>query len=217
MRENNFISKKELDEFKNSKLILKKRKIEIVNEANSYTEEVRRSVNSNYGFEKLYSQGLSIKTPLNINYQKQALNSLRKGIEEYDKRRGWRGPITNKIKDSNWKNRIEKYKLDPTLSWHFAEIVELDNSKIRFKTLTKDTSILGTIQLNNLKWILQKTKTINDKFKVGDIIFVKKEKDNWSLKQYPKVNGGIVVLDPFTGNVKALVGGFNFKSSEFNE
>ena len=216
LRENNFISKKELDEFKNSKLILKKRKIEIVNEANSYTEEVRRSVNSNYGFEKLYSQGLSIKTPLNINYQKQALNSLRKGIEEYDKRRGWRGPITNKIKDSNWKNRIEKYKLDPTLSWHFAEIVELDNSKIRFKTLTKDTSILGTIQLNNLKWILQKTKTINDKFKVGDIIFVKKEKDNWSLKQYPKVNGGIVVLDPFTGNVKALVGGFNFKSSEFN-
>ena len=216
LRENNFISKKELDEFKNSKLILKKRKIEIVNEANSYTEEVRRSVNNNYGFEKLYSQGLSIKTPLNINYQKQALNSLRKGIEEYDKRRGWRGPITNKIKDSNWKNRIEKYKLDPTLSWHFAEIVELDNSKIRFKTLTKDTSILGTIQLNNLKWILQKTKTINDKFKVGDIIFVKKEKDNWSLKQYPKVNGGIVVLDPFTGNVKALVGGFNFKSSEFN-
>ena len=216
LRENNFISKKELEEFKNSKLILKKRKIEIVNEANSYTEEVRRSVNNNYGFEKLYSQGLSIKTPLNINYQKQALNSLRKGIEEYDKRRGWRGPITNKIKDSNWKNRIEKYKLDPTLSWHFAEIVELDNSKIRFKTLTKDTSILGTIQLNNLKWILQKTKTINDKFKVGDIIFVKKEKDNWSLKQYPKVNGGIVVLDPFTGNVKALVGGFNFKSSEFN-
>ena len=45
---------------------------------------------------------------------------------------------------------------------------------------------------------------------------MKKEKDNWSLKQYPKVNGGIVVLDPFTGNVKALVGGFNFKSSEFN-
>ena len=68
--------------------------------------KVRRSVNSNYGFEKtLCSQGLSIKTPLNINYQKQALNSSEKAHEEYDKRRGWRGPITNKIKDSNWKNR----------------------------------------------------------------------------------------------------------------
>ena len=48
--------------------------------------------------KNLYSQGLSIKTPLNINYQIQALKSLRKGIEEYDKRRGWRGPITNKLK-----------------------------------------------------------------------------------------------------------------------
>ena len=52
--------------------------------------------------------------------------------------------------------------------------------------------------------------------KIGDIIFIKKENNVWTLKQYPKVNGGIVVLDPFTGNVLALVGGFNFKTSEFN-
>ena len=66
--------KSSLKNLKKSNLNLKKRKIEIVNEANSYTEEVRRSVNENYGFEKLYSQGLSIKTPLNINYQIQAIN-----------------------------------------------------------------------------------------------------------------------------------------------
>ena len=59
-------------------------------------------------------------------------------------------------------------------------------------------------------------KNISDKFKIGDIIFVKKEKKFWKLKQYPNVNGGIVALDPFTGDIKALVGGFNFKSSEFN-
>ena len=95
LEENNFISKKEMNEFINYNLNLKKRKIEIVNEANSYTEEVRRSVKEKYGFEKLYSQGLSIKTPLNINYQIQALESLRNGIEAYDRRHGWRGPITN--------------------------------------------------------------------------------------------------------------------------
>ncbi len=105
LKENNFISKKEFNKFKNLKINLKKRKIEIVNEANSYTEEVRRSVNENYGFEKLYSQGLSIKTPLNIDYQIQAIKSLRKGIEDYDKRHGWRGPITNRIKDKNWKKK----------------------------------------------------------------------------------------------------------------
>ena len=90
------------------KLKLKKRKIEIVNEANSYTEEVRRSVNENFGFEKLYSQGLSIRTPLNINYQIQAIKSLRKGIEEYDRRHGWRGPITNKFKNKKWKDKLIK-------------------------------------------------------------------------------------------------------------
>ena len=61
-----------------------------------------------------------------------------------------------------------------------------------------------------------KKKSIKDVHKVGDIIFVKKEKNFWKLKQYPKVNGGIIVLDPFNGDVLALVGGFNFKTSEFN-
>ena len=59
-------------------------------------------------------------------------------------------------------------------------------------------------------------KLILDVYEVGDIIFVKREKKIWKLKQYPKVNGGIVALDPFTGDIKALVGGFNFRSSEFN-
>jgi penicillin-binding protein 1A len=120
LQENKFISKKELTELKDSKLKLKRRKIEIVNEANSYTEEVRRSVKETYGFKKLYSQGLSISTPLKINYQIQALKSLRKGIEEYDRRRGWRGPVTNKIKNKNWKNKISQFKLDPTLNWDLA-------------------------------------------------------------------------------------------------
>ncbi len=218
LKENNFISKQDLELFKNSNLNLKKRKIEILNEANSYTEEVRRSVNENYGFEKLYSQGLSIKTPLNINYQIQALKSLRKGIEDYDRRRGWRGAITNKINDKNWKNKIEKYKLDPTLTWHFAEITYVDNLKVNFKTFKKDLKnhISGEILFDGLKWIIPKKKTISDKLKVGDVIFVKKDGNKWKLKQYPKVNGGIVAIEPFTGDVKALVGGFNFKSSEFN-
>ena len=158
LKENNFISKKDLELFQNSNLNLKKRKIEIVNEANSYTEEVRRSVNENYGFEKLYSQGLSIKTPLNINYQIQALKSLRQGIEDYDRRRGWRGAITNKLNDKNWKNKIKKYKLDPTLSWHFAEIISVDKVKVNFKTLKQDrkNTISSQILFDDLKWIIPK-------------------------------------------------------------
>ena len=217
LKDNGFITKKEFNTFKNTKLKLKKRKIEIVNEANSYTEEVRRSVNENYGFEKLYSQGLSIKTPLNIDYQIKALNSLRAGIEQYDRRRGWRGVITNTYKNKNWKKTIKNFKLDPTLKWKFAEIIDLNNSEIKFKLINnKKTQEIEILSLANLKWAIKKNKNIEDIFKIGDIIFVKLETGNWKLKQYPKVNGGVIVLDPFTGDVKALVGGFNFKSSEFN-
>ncbi len=217
LEENNFISKKQLKKFTNSPLNLKKRKIEIINEANSYTEEVRRSVKENYGFEKLYSQGLSIRTPLNINYQIQAINSLRKGIEEYDQRRGWRGPLVNKQKNKNWEKKLKNIKLDPTLSWNFAEIINLNDNEIDFKILSDEKkNNLEKLYAKDIKWSLRYKKKIQDKFNIGDIIFVKKEKNKWLLKQYPKVNGGIVVIDPFTGKVKALVGGFNFKSSEFN-
>ncbi|MBD1138593.1 PBP1A family penicillin-binding protein [Pelagibacterales bacterium SAG-MED41] len=215
LEENKFISKKDFKEFKNSKLKLKRRKIEIVNEANSYTEEVRRTVKDIYGFKKLYSQGLSISTPLKINYQIQALKSLRKGIENYDRRRGWRGSITNTIKNKNWKKIISRYKLDPTLNWNLAEIISLNNEEISFKIINKK-NFFGTLVYKNLKWSIPKKKSIKDIHKIGDIIFVKKENNFWLLKQYPKVNGGIVVLDPFNGDVLALVGGFNFKSSEFN-
>ena len=217
LEENKFITGQQFIQFKNTKLNLKKRKIEILNEANSYTEEVRRSVNENYGFEKLYSQGLSIRTPLNIDYQIQAIKSLRKGIEDYDRRHGWRGPITNKFKDKNWKNKLKKFKLDPTLKWEFAEIIELNNLQIIFKLINEKKKInKNIITLKNLKWTIPKKKLISDRYNTGDIIFVKKEKDHWTLKQYPKVNGGIVALDPYTGDVLALAGGFNFKSSEFN-
>ncbi len=217
LMDNDFISSEEYKKLKNSDLGLKKRKIEIVNEANSYTEEVRRSVNENYGFEKLYSQGLSIKTPLNINYQIQALKSLRNGIEEYDRRHGWRGPISNKIKNKKWENKINNFKLDPTLKWNLVEITSFDQNKINFKTIDQNKKIIkGTLRYQDYKWTIPKNKSLSEIHQIGDIIFVKKENNFWKLKQYPKVNGGIIVIDPYTGDVKALVGGFNFKSSEFN-
>ena len=212
LKENDFISEKEYFNFKEQKIKIKRRKIEIVNEANSYTEEVRRLIKEKYGFEKLYTQGLSIKSPLDIDYQIKAIESLREGIDAYDKRKGWRGPITNKLTNSNWENKIKNLNLDPTLKWKKGEIVLLTNEDITVKLLNKKQ-----IKINkpNLNWAL-KGKEINEVLKLGDFIFVKKEKNIWSLKQYPKVNGGIVVLNPFTGEVKALVGGYSYINSEFN-
>ena len=115
------------------------------------------------------------------------------------------------------KKKIERYKLDPTLNWYFAEIISLDDSKITFQIIEdKKVNFIGELNLKNIKWTIPKSKLIKDIHKIGDVIFIKKENNFWTLKQYPKVNGGIVVLDPYNGEVLALVGGFNFKTSEFN-
>ena len=211
LKENNFISEKESKFFKNSKIKVKKRKLEIVNEANSYTEEVRRIIKNKYGFQKLYTEGLSIKSPLNIDYQIYAIESLRSGIEAYDRRHGWRGAITNKFTDKNWSKKVENFKLDPTLLWEKVEILEITEKGIEIR---REKNIKTFIKIDNLKWAIK--KSIFDTFKKGDYIFVKKNKKEFFLKQYPEVNGAIVVLEPYSGDVKALVGGFSYKSSEFN-
>ncbi len=212
LNQNGFINNDQYLKFKNKKIKIKKRKIEIVNEANSYTEEVRRIIKDKYGFEKLYTQGLSIKSPLNINFQINAINALRNGIESYDRRHGWRGPITNKLKDKNWEKKLNQYILDPTLNWKKAEVTEINENYIVLKL---EKNLNAKIYKSNLNWAI-KNKTIADVFEIGDIIFIKKNNNSWSLKQYPIVNGGIVALNPFTGEVKALVGGFSYASSEFN-
>ncbi len=208
---NKFIDRKEFETLKEKKINLKKKKIEIINEANSYTEEVRRAIKDKYGFEKLYTQGLSIRSPLNINFQINAIKALRNGIEKYDRRNGWRGEITNKFKDKDWEEKIGKIKLDPTLEWEIAEILNISQNKLDIKLKNNDRSV---VSYNYLKWAVK--KNIFSTFEVGDFIFVKKINNNWTLKQYPKINGGIVALDPYNGDVKALVGGFSFRSSEFN-
>ena len=115
-------------------------------------------------------------------------------------------------------NKINKIKLDPTLNWKVAEIVDVKDTEIGFNLIDENKKNISKyiIKAKNFKWSIPKGKSVKDKHNLGDIIYVKKENNEWLLKQYPKVNGGIVVLDPFTGDVKALVGGFNFKSSEFN-
>ena len=214
LKENGFINGVQLKKLKNKKISLKKRRIKIADEASSYSEEIRRIIKENYGFKKLYEEGLAIKSPVNINYQRHAQKSLRNGIEAYDKRQGWRGPIANRINDKNWKKKINQYKIDPNLNWQIAELKKIENDYLVYKILNSKKEV--KINNNSLKWIVNK-KEISDIFKLGDINFIIDTKNNYfEVKQYPKVNGAIVAIDPYTGRVKALVGGFNFRSSEFN-
>ncbi|MEK9544643.1 MAG: transglycosylase domain-containing protein, partial [Pelagibacteraceae bacterium] len=193
LNENKFINETELINLKKADINLKKRKFNLLEESNYFTEEIRRNIKDNYGFDKLYAEGFTIKSSLDVNYQLYALDSLRAGLESYDRRHGWRGAILNKEKDLNWEEKIKNLKVDRSLNWKFAEINKVDINGLSFSLLEENEK--GLISSNNLKWAIR--KTINDSFKEKDIIYVKKNKNgSWQLKQYPKVNGAIVVLDP---------------------
>ncbi len=209
--ENSYIDVTEYENLKKKEIKVKKRKIKLLEEANFYSEEVRRIINNNYGYSDLYKGGLSIRTPLNSKYQIEALRALREGLEEYDKRHGWRGPITN-ISNKNWKKIVEEHIPDKSLNWDLAKVTELNKLSLKIETTSNEK---GIIDFNTASWT--RKKSFDEFLKLNDIIYVKKNsKKKWTLRQLPKINGAITVMDPFTGRVLAMVGGFSFKLSEFN-
>ena len=209
--DNSYINYTEYKDLIKKEIKTKKRKIKLLEEANFYSEEVRRIVTDTYGYDELYKGGLSIRTPLNSNYQIKALEALREGLEKYDKRHGWRGPITN-LNSVDWQKDIKEFIYDKSLHWELAKVIDVNQLSLKIEIENKE---VGFIDFKNIKWT--RKKSFEDLLKLNDIIYVQKIKKNkWSLKQLPKINGAIVVMDPYTGRVLAMVGGFSFKLSEFN-
>ena len=209
--ENNYIDRKDYKRFIKNKILLKKRKKIFLEDTNYYVEDIRKNVIDKLGYDKVYKQGLNINTPINLNLQKIATQSLREGLISYDKRRGWRGAILNKKISKNWFNDLDKFKLEKSINWELAIVKEIKQFSVEIET---ESQLKGYISYQNISWT---RKDLNEIFKLGDVIYVEKIKnDNYALRQLPKVNGSIVVMDPFTGRVTALSGGFSFKKSEFN-
>ena len=212
LNQNGFLTPEKYMEYKNQNINLKKKKKIYLEDAQYYIEDVRKNIIDKLTYEKVYKQGYNINTPINLNLQKIATESLRNGLIAYDQRKGWRGPITNIKYSDNWFQNIDKkFKLENSINWKIAIVKEISQFQIKIETIDK---LSGLIKYNGISWT---KKDFKDLLKVGDLIYVKKVKDNfYSLKQLPKINGGIVVMDPYTGRVLALSGGFSFKSSEFN-
>ena len=209
--DNGFIDQKQHSKLINSKIKLQKRKRIYLEDSRYYVEDVRKDVIDKYGYDKVYKQGFNIKTPLDLELQKIATQSLRNGLQEFDKRKGWRGPLSNIKKYKNWKKDPKDLNLEKSLGWELAVVTRIDKFETVIKTQNDDN---GSINFNDIDWTRKEFKKL---FKIGDIIYVKKLSDgNYSLKQLPRANGGIVVMDPYSGRVLALSGGFSFKQSEFN-
>ena len=209
--ENSFLNLNEYEGFKNENILLKKTKKVYLEDAQYYIEDVRKSIIEKLTYEKVYKQGFNINTPINLELQKIATKSLRNGLVLYDKRKGWRGVLTNLTYTKEWYKKVKKYELEKSIGWEIAIVKKVDKFFINIETKNNSS---GVIEYKEASWI---NKEFDQSFKVGDIIHVQKIKENnYSLKQVPKINGGIVVMDPYTGRILALSGGFSFKNSEFN-
>ena len=209
--DNNYLTSEWYEKLTKEEIILKKNKKIYLEDAQYFIEDVRKSVIETLSYDKVYKQGFNINTPIDLNLQTIATKSLRDGLIAYDKRKGWRGPLTNKIYNSEWKKDLEKYKLENSINWKLAIVKKINKFSAEIET---EDNIEGVIEYQSISWT---KKEFNKLLKPGDIIYVKNLKENiFNLQQLPKVNGGIVVMDPFTGRVLALSGGFSFKQSELN-
>ncbi len=209
--DNNFIDKNEYEQIIKEEIKLKKSEKIYLEDAQYYIEDVRKDIIEKLSYDKVYKEGLNINTPINLNLQRIATESLRDGLIDYDKRRGWRGALKNIKYSENWFDKFKEYQLEKTLGWEVAIVKKISKFSVTIETENKEN---GSIKYDDISWT---KKEFKDLFEIGDVIYVKNINDNiFSLKQLPRVNGGIVVMDPYTGRVLALSGGFSFKKSEFN-
>ena len=198
-----------------------------------FAEEVRKQIADRYGAEALYDGGLSVRTTLDPHLQKMAGDALRKWLVEYDRRHGWRGPLGTISLGDRWPEEFSdlvdqlsgnRRIADDLAPWRPAVVTEVSSERAR---IAFDAENEAEIPLAELKWAraFQETDATGpdvtaatDVLKAGDVVYVE-ETDQagiYGLRQAPAINGGLVAIDPHTGRVLAMVGGFSFQLSEFN-
>jgi len=210
--DNKYIDYQKYIKLRDQKIILRKKQKVYLEDAQYFIEDVRKKIIEDLTYDKVYKQGFNINTPIDLELQKLATTSLRKGLISYDKRKGWRGPLLNiKKYEKDWAKNLDKYKLEKSVNWQLALVKNIKQFSIAIET---EDNKKGIINYSGISWT---KKEFNELLKINDVIYVEKVKDNiFSLKQLPNVNGGIVVMDPYTGRILSLSGGFSFKKSEFN-
>ena len=225
MFENNFLNKNEYALAVKEEIVLKKRKLDFYKESLFFTEEVRRFLFDKYGEDTLYKRGLYVKTSLDNELQRIATNALRKNLELYDKRHGWRGPVKNIKNTEEWKLNLNTIKFDEINNWKLALVKNVSSNYAEIETSENNKTV--KLQLEDLKWARKFINSdtlgpiisdVNQVLQINDLIWVEQSEDNkkWYLRQIPDVNGSVVILNPWNGRIYSMVGGYSFDLSQFN-
>jgi penicillin-binding protein 1A len=235
MLEDGYTTADEAAEAKEKPLTVIDHTAELVKNAQYFSEDVRRQVKDKLGEDALYEGGLLIRTTLDPRLQEIATQSFKKEIENYDHRHGYRGALSNIALDKEWHEEFQKTEKPAGAkdNWSLAVVTQVDSNKADIEL--KDGS-KGEVPLSVLSWACKslrnqsvggQPKKVSDVLSSGDVILVEKvgDKDiaahkmnehSYYLRQLPNVEGGLIALDPHTGKILAMVGGYSFKKSQYN-
>jgi penicillin-binding protein 1A len=241
MVENGYVTAADGDEAKKQPLGVKLRTTgPSIFAADYFVEEVRRELSQMYGDTALYQGGLSVRTSLNPALQVMAKQALDDGLTNFDVQIGWRGPVSHLDDMSgDWGAKLAPMTpLADLTDWRLAVVLSVnpDQAEIGLRpdlmpgtnkpVASRDT---GLILSKGMKWKSlvgatpdspgKAVKSIADILHVGDVVYVSAADGpagQYDLRQVPQVEGSIVVMDPHTGRVLAMVGGFSYAESQFN-
>ena len=234
MQENGFISASEAAGAREADLVIRSRSMSQRFDAAYFTEEVRRQLLDRFKASGLYGGGLSVRTTLDTRLQAIAEDALRFGLEKYDRRHGWRGPIAHLPQLAEWEAGLRMLGRPAGMrkAWKTAVVIAVERKRAQ---LGLADGSAGVIPLSELRWARQwrknqrldaKVTAASDVLVPGDVVFVEpittkagsrsKEVATYGLRQIPDVGGAIIAIDPHTGRVLAMSGGWNYGLSEFN-
>lgn len=239
MAENGYISSSQAGLEKAQPLRMHLRDDDNISFADDYfVEEVRKQLLAKYGASTLYGGGLSVRTTLNPNYQLVARKALQQELIKFDKNKGWRGPYKHIELNSGWQETLAQIAgVNDVPEWRLAVVTKVGSDKaeitlqphIDLAGKLVDLNQTGTIEASAAKWAYRlldtksfavtKAANLTNVLKVGDVIFVEplaKRSNEFQLCQIPEIQGAMLVMNPTTGRILAMVGGFSFAQSEFN-
>ena len=193
--------------------------------AEYFTEEVRRELAKLYGEDQLYGGGLSVRTTLDPKLQEYARKALMDGLIAYDHTKGFREPVASIEIGEDWGLDVAKViPLSDVPEWQLAVVLEIAGNEARIglrpASLAEGGAAAdraeGILSGPEIKWV---SKPLSDILEVGDVVYVSPVAGKtgiYTLEQVPEIEGALVAMDPRTGRVLAMVGGFSYAMSEFN-
>lgn len=206
--------------------------------AEYYAEEVRRTLYERYGEKGLYEGGLSVRTALDPKLQEMARAALVAGLINFDEARGWRGTEKKIDVSSDWGPALAEIPaLGDVRPWRLAVVLDTSGGDATIGLQPRhenNGSVVterqrGTIPLKGMSWAKWATgprrgaavKSASQILEPGDVVYVeplgKDESEGvYRLRQVPEISGALVAMDPATGRVRAMVGGFSYDESQFN-